>query len=43
LKNSPHPHPPHKPEGVILKKLSLFVMPKEPAVLLLSNQITSLV
>jgi len=43
LKKSPHPQPPAKPEGVMIKKLSPFLMPEEPAVLLLSDQINSFV
>jgi len=43
LKNAPHPQPPTKPEGAMIEKLSLLLMPEEPAVLLLSDQIKSFV
>ncbi len=38
-----HPQPPPKPEALTIEKLSRFLTPKESAVLLLSNQIISLV
>ena len=43
LKNAPHPHPPTNLQGPIIDKLSLFLMPKEPALVLLSNQINSFI
>jgi tetratricopeptide (TPR) repeat protein len=43
LSKGAHPQPPTKPEGVMIEKLSLSLMPEEPAVLLLSNQINSFI
>jgi tetratricopeptide (TPR) repeat protein len=43
LKNAPHSQPPAKREGAMIEKLSQFLTPKEPVVLLLSDQIDSLV
>jgi tetratricopeptide (TPR) repeat protein len=43
LNKATHPQPPTKPEGVMIEKLSLFLTPKEPALLFLSDQISSFV
>jgi hypothetical protein len=43
LNGAAHPQLPTKPEAVMIERLSQFLAPRESAVLLLSNQITSLV